>query len=97
MRINLIAGLAAAIVFQAPAKDTEVRVFVSNGVKAVMEELQPQCERVIGHPLAIEFGATTVLKRRIEAGEAFDAACEELHDTGQSISTPMSHRSHGKC
>jgi molybdate transport system substrate-binding protein len=74
MRLNLIAALAAAIVFQAPAKDTEVRLFVSNGVKAVMEELQPQCERAIGRPLVMQFGPTASLKRRIEAGEAFDAA-----------------------
>jgi molybdate transport system substrate-binding protein len=74
MRINLIAALAAAIAFQAPAKDNEVRVFVSNGVKAVMEELKPQCERAIGHSVVMEFGPTAALKRRIEAGEAFDAA-----------------------
>jgi molybdate transport system substrate-binding protein len=74
MKINLIAALTAAIVFQAPAKDTEVRVFVSNGVKAVMEELQPQCERAIGHPLVMQFGSTASLIRRIEAGETFDAA-----------------------
>lgn len=73
MKINLIAALTAAIAFQAPAKDTEVRVFVSNGVKAVMEELQPQCERAIGHPLVMQFGSTASLIRRIEAGETFDA------------------------
>jgi molybdate transport system substrate-binding protein len=73
MRLNLIAALAGAIAFQAPAKDAELRVFASNGVKAVMEELLPQCERVIGHPVAIQFGPTAVLKRRIDAGEAFDA------------------------
>src|SRR6202171_5187467 len=49
-----------------------VRVLVSNGMKAAMEELQPQCERAIGHPLELQFNSTAGVKKRIEAGEGFD-------------------------
>jgi molybdate transport system substrate-binding protein len=53
---------------QAPA----VRVLASNGVQGALNEILPQCERTIGHPLSVEFGTTATLKPRIEGGEAFD-------------------------
>jgi molybdate transport system substrate-binding protein len=53
---------------QAPA----VRVLASNGVQGALNEIIPQCERAIGHPLSVEFGTTATLKPRIESGEAFD-------------------------
>jgi molybdate transport system substrate-binding protein len=56
----------------AAAQGTPVRVLVSNGMKAALEELQPQCERAIGHPLALQFNSTASVKKKIEAGEAFD-------------------------
>ncbi len=37
-----------------------------------MEELQPQCERAMGHPLALQFNSTASVKKAIEAGEGFD-------------------------
>jgi molybdate transport system substrate-binding protein len=55
------------------ADTTPVRVLVSNGMKAAMEELQPQCERAIGRPLALQFNSTLSVKKSIEAGEVFDA------------------------
>jgi len=60
-----------------------VRVMASNGMKAALEELQPQCERAIGHPLALQFSSTAALKRRIETGEGFDVtviAAEAITD-----------------
>ena len=56
------------------AQSDPIRVLVSNGMKAAMEELQPQCERAIGHPLALQFDSTAGLKKKIESGEAFDVA-----------------------
>lgn len=50
-----------------------VRVLVSNGLKGAMEELQPQAERAIGRPLAIQYNSTLKVKKAIEAGETFDA------------------------
>jgi molybdate transport system substrate-binding protein len=60
-----------------------VRVMASNGMKAALEELQPQCERATGHPLALQFSSTAALKKRIEAGEGFDVtviAAEAITD-----------------
>ena len=59
---------------EAPQAPTAVRVLSSNGVKAVIEALQPEIERAIGHPLSIEFSTASSLKTKIEAGEVFDVA-----------------------
>ena len=64
----LLAGPAAA---QSRASGA-LRVLVSNGMKGSMEELQAQCEAAIGRPLAVEFGSTASLRKRIESGEPFD-------------------------
>ena len=56
------------------AQRTALRVLVSNGMKAAMEALQPQCERAIGHPLTLQFDSTASVKKKIEAGEGFDVA-----------------------
>lgn len=65
------------------AQDSAVRVMASNGMKAALEQLQPQCERAIGRPLALQFSSTAALKKRIEAGEGFDVtviAAEAIAD-----------------
>jgi molybdate transport system substrate-binding protein len=69
----IAAGLAV-LSLPAAAQNAPVRVLASNGVKAVIQELQPQCERAIGRPLAIQFGSTTDLLNKIDAGESFDLA-----------------------
>jgi molybdate transport system substrate-binding protein len=69
----IAAGLAV-LSLPAAAQNAPVRVLASNGVKAVIQELQPQCERAIGRPLAIQFGSTTDLVNKIAAGESFDLA-----------------------
>jgi molybdate transport system substrate-binding protein len=56
------------------AQDAAVRVLASSGMKAVVQELQPKCERAIGRSLAIEFSSTSALKQKIEAGAQFDVA-----------------------
>jgi molybdate transport system substrate-binding protein len=57
---------------QTTAQVIGVRVLASNGMKGALEALQPQCERAIGHPLALQFSSTAALKKRIEEGEGFD-------------------------
>lgn len=82
MRIRWIVAaiLASAVGFvflptpEGAAQSAAVRLLVSNGMKAAMEELQPQCERAIGHPLALQFNSTAAVKKQIEAGEDFDVA-----------------------
>lgn len=75
---GIAAGLAVAslgflLAAPAAAQSQPVHLFISNGVKAVIDELKPQAEKAIGHPLSIEYGTTTALKARIESGAAFDA------------------------
>jgi molybdate transport system substrate-binding protein len=60
--------------YSAAAQTAPIHVLASNGVKAVIDELKPQAEKAIGRPLAIEFGTSSVVKTRIEKGEAFDVA-----------------------
>ena len=72
----IAAAIAMTIVFLfaegAAAQAPVVRVLASNGVQGALNDIIPQCERAIGHPLALEFGTTATLKPRIESGEAFD-------------------------
>ena len=71
----LAAALAAGFLLHSAGTETSpVRVIVSNGIRTTVEELQPQAERAIARPLALEFGTTADLKAKIESGAAFDAA-----------------------
>lgn len=64
----------AALLSTASTRAAEIKVLASNGVKAALEELAPAFERATGNKLSITFGLAAVLKRQIEAGEAFDLA-----------------------
>jgi molybdate transport system substrate-binding protein len=59
---------------EATAPTARIRIFSSDAVKEVMEELLPQCERAIGKSIDVEFNRSAVLKLKIEAGDAFDVA-----------------------
>ncbi len=67
----LCASLGCQSAPEAPAP-AAIRVLSSNGVKAVIEDLKPEIERAIGHPLSIEFSTATSLKAKIEQGEPVD-------------------------
>jgi len=69
----VVAGCGATREEQAPEADV-VRVLSSNGVKAVIDDVQPEIERAIGRPLSIEFSTAATLKTKIEQGEPFDVA-----------------------
>lgn len=71
--IMLLTTLAAAAVALS-AQGEPVKLLISNGLRGVMEEVTPQCEKAIGAPLAIEYSSTFGLRKKIEAGEVFDAA-----------------------
>jgi molybdate transport system substrate-binding protein len=67
-----IAGFILLFAKGAPAQAPAVRVLASNGVQGALNDIIPQCEQAVGHPLAVEFGTTATIKPRIEGGEAFD-------------------------
>jgi molybdate transport system substrate-binding protein len=68
----VIAAAGCLFVEPGAAQDAAVRILASNGMKGALEPLQAQCERAIGHPVALQFSSTAALKKRIEAGEGFD-------------------------
>ena len=67
-----IGGVAILWAHSAAAQVAPVHMLASNGVKAALEALKPACQRAIGRPLTIDYGSSAALKRKIEAGEAFD-------------------------
>lgn len=71
MKLPIYAALLAASTISLFG---QVHVLASNGVKAVIEELRPQCERAVGSPVEIEYGTSTALKQKIETGDRFDIA-----------------------
>jgi molybdate transport system substrate-binding protein len=68
--------LLATIVLGQPnvAKAAEIRVLCSNGIREVMQEVVPQFEKATKHRVIITYGLSAVLKRQIDAGEAYDVA-----------------------
>lgn len=68
----VITTVLAAI--SAAAQNAPVHVLASNGVKAVIEDLQKQAEAAIKRPLMIEYDTSSVVKKKIESGTPFDVA-----------------------
>jgi molybdate transport system substrate-binding protein len=56
------------------ARAADIKVFCTNGVRAVVEELLPQFERTTGNKVVISYEPSTQIKKRIDAGEPFDLA-----------------------
>ena len=56
------------------ADAAELRVLSGNGGRAAVQELCARFERETGHKISLHFEVNAALKRKIEAGEAFDVA-----------------------
>src|ERR1700681_2755164 len=77
IRLKAAAISAAALgLFLLPAREAKgeeaLRVLVSNGMKAAIEELQPKLESAAGRPVALKFNSTAGIRKQIEVGEEFD-------------------------
>ena len=89
MRTIAMASVIAATIGAtgyAQSKGDQVKVFASNGFRAVFEELAPRCEKTIGKRVSTEFGTSTGLLQRVNGGEAFDVAVmttEAVDDLGK--------------
>jgi ABC-type molybdate transport system substrate-binding protein len=71
----VVRGVVPVILAQAAvAHAGEIKVFSTNGMRSVVEELAPQFERTARHKLNLTFGMTSALRRQIETGEPFDVA-----------------------
>jgi molybdate transport system substrate-binding protein len=68
--IALVASLILPVTASAAA---EIKLLSGNGARAAVGELVAQFERTSGHRVAVRFEVNAALKRKIEAGEEFDA------------------------
>src|SRR4249919_3088595 len=71
---KLLASIAALFVAASTAQAAELRVLSGNGAKAAVQELCAQFERATGNTINLHFEVNADLKKKIEAGEAFDVA-----------------------
>jgi molybdate transport system substrate-binding protein len=67
----LIAGVV--MVPNVASHAAEIKVLSGNGARAAVQELVSQFERASGHKVALHFEVNAGIKRKIEAGETFDA------------------------
>jgi molybdate transport system substrate-binding protein len=67
--------LACAMTFtpqRSFAQNGQIRLLCSNGIRAAVQQLMPAAEKAIGRKVIIEFSASTLLKKEIDAGKPFD-------------------------
>jgi len=92
--LAVLAGLSTASAQTA----APLRALSSNGVRAGLDVVAPQCERSVGRTLDIEFGTSASIRQRIVGGEAVDLAfvtstvVAELAQGGQVVAgsiTPL--------
>jgi molybdate transport system substrate-binding protein len=72
MNIRSILIFVAAILVAASASAADIHVLCSNGIRAVIEELRPRFEQQTGNRVLLTYEPSTQLRKRIDAGEAFD-------------------------
>jgi molybdate transport system substrate-binding protein len=78
--VRSVAVLAAALAWlgasaaQSEAQNAPLRALSSNGVRAAVEVLAPQCERSVGRAVEIEYGTSASIRQRISGGEPVDFA-----------------------
>lgn len=72
--IGIVAAALVMVMGAATAGAAEITVLSTPTMKGVLDELAPAFARATGHTLGLTFEGVPALKRRIEAGETFDAA-----------------------
>jgi molybdate transport system substrate-binding protein len=70
MKLTALVALFAAL----PVFAQDVHVFTSNGPRAAMEKIYPASEKTVGKKVSSEYNTTTALRKKAEAGDAFDVA-----------------------
>lgn len=74
LKVGVGVGAGMVLAALATAHAAEIRVISSVGVKAALEQLKPEFERITSHKLTLLLGSAVPLKRQIDAGETFDVA-----------------------
>ena len=59
---------------QSGAQNAPLRALSSNGVRAGLEAVVPQCERSAGRAIELEFGTSASIRQRMSGGESVDLA-----------------------
>jgi molybdate transport system substrate-binding protein len=72
--MNALIAAAGLMVLPMLGHAAEIKVLSVIPLKTSIEELGPPFERATGHKLVVEYDGSSQLKRRLEAGEAFDIA-----------------------
>jgi len=67
-------ALAAVLVCVGPAAAQTLVVLSSNGVRAGLEALAPDCEQRVGRKMLVEYGTSASIKERIAGGANVDVA-----------------------
>lgn len=70
--LGATALLAALTWLDAASAQSALRALSSNGVRAALEVLVPQCERSVGRTVTVEYGTSASLRQRVAGGEAVD-------------------------
>jgi molybdate transport system substrate-binding protein len=93
--IVAVAALLAMPLVARPAQTAELKVFESNALKAVMDELGPQYEKATENKLVPTVGTTAELRALIDKGETFDVAIltkpalDDLAKQGKVAAAPL--------
>src|SRR5258708_40184905 len=75
LHLAACAAVPLVLLVQSVASDAaEIKVLSAGAARQPQRELFSQFERATGHKIVTEFDFGIALKRRIEAGEAFDVA-----------------------
>lgn len=72
--MRMLAALAALLLPISAAQSADLKVLSGNGAKAAVRELCTQFEKASGNKIDLHFEVNADLKKKIEAGEAFDVA-----------------------
>ena len=72
------AVVAIALVCVGPAAAQTLVVLSSNGVRAGLEALAPDCEQRIGRKMLVEYGTSASIKERIAGGATIPPWVDDL-------------------
>jgi molybdate transport system substrate-binding protein len=88
-------GLLALPLFSLQTQAAELKVFESNALKAIMDQLGPQFEKATENKLVPTVGTTAELRAMIDKGETFDvaiftkSALDDLAKQGKVAAEPL--------
>ncbi len=88
-------GLLTLPLLALPASAAELKVFESNALKSVMDQLGPQFEKATENKLVPTVGTTAELRAMIEKGDTFDvaiftkSALDDLAKQGKVAAAPL--------